>query len=342
MSRMKTIKGKRILIFGGTGSLGKVLIKKYVDSNVVCVFSRDESKHWTIRNEIDHANLSFVIGDVRDKKRCLEAILTFKPTHIILAAALKHVDVCEKSPMESIFTNIKGISNVVDSVKENLDRFDFLKTVLLVSTDKACSPINVYGMCKALAERTILSASQLNTKTKFIVVRYGNILESRGSIIPLFKYQSENCSSITITDDRMTRYAMTLNESVELIEAAILEAKNGETWVPKMPSMKIIDLAEIFSETFDKPIKSIGMRPGEKIHEDLINEAESARTRSAGKYLAVLPSSTTPFTGQQHKMDSSKSLLSKVQLKEYLSTLGILNRPLPSFVGKTIEEIRKI
>ena len=181
MAENNKIKNTRILIFGGTGSLGKTLIRRFLKDNEICVYSRDESKHWTLRNEIDDSNLTFFIGDIRDKQRCLEALLSFRPTHIIIASALKHVDVCERSPYESVLTNIEGIANIVKCVNENIQSLDNLETVLMVSTDKACSPINVYGMCKAIAERMVTSCAALESKIKFMAVRYGNVLESRGS-----------------------------------------------------------------------------------------------------------------------------------------------------------------
>jgi UDP-N-acetylglucosamine 4,6-dehydratase/5-epimerase len=335
------MKNSRIMIFGGTGSLGKTLIKRYTSNNKVSVFSRDESKHWTIRNEMGHENLSFYVGDIRDKQRCLDAILNFQPTHIILASALKHVDVCERTPAESIKTNITGIENVVNVIKENHQKLSELDTVLMVSTDKACSPINVYGMCKSIAERVVTSVSDLGLDTKFIAVRYGNVLESRGSIIPLFKYQSEHKKEITVTDERMTRYVMTLNESVDLIDTAMKKANTGETWIPNLPSMKVMDLAEIFSSISGKPIKVIGMRPGEKIHEDLINEAESMRAVPKGDYYAICSSFTPPFQSKDCVMKSDMSLMSKKDLSARLKELRILEKNIDQFLGKTIEEIKK-
>lgn len=334
-------KDKRIIVFGGTGSLGKTLIKRYVSDNSVCVFSRDESKHWTIKNEMGHKNLSFVVGDIRDKQRCRDAILKFKPTHVILASALKHVDVCERSPSESIKTNISGIENIVNVIKDSYEKLPNLETVLMVSTDKACSPINVYGMCKSIAERVVTSASDLGLGTKFIAVRYGNVLESRGSIIPLFKYQSEFCDKITVTDKRMTRYVMTLDESVDLIDAAMKNAKSGETWIPNLPSMKVMDLAEIFSEISNKPIEIVGMRPGEKLHEDLINESESMRAKKVEKYYAVSSSFTMPHQKNNYVMRSDMSLMTKEDLKNHLESLEILDKSLDQFPGKTIEELKK-
>ncbi len=331
----------RILIFGGTGSLGKTLIKRYADKNLIQVFSRDESKHWTIKNEFRHSNLSFFVGDIRDYSRCADSIISFNPTHIILASALKHVDVCENSPSESVKTNIIGIENVVNIVRHNYKKISNLKTVLMVSTDKACYPINVYGMCKSIAERIVTSACTFQIPIKFVAVRYGNVLESRGSIIPLFKYQSENLDKITVTDPRMTRYVMTLEESVDLIDAAIKNADSGQTWVPDLPSMKVMDLAEIFSDLYSKPIEIIGMRPGEKLHEDLINISESMRTKKFGKYYSISSSFTPPFQDEDFSMRSDKLLMDKSCLKKRLQTLGILEKSFDQFPGKTIEEVRK-
>ena len=337
---MAEAKSKRILIFGGTGSLGKTLIKRYVEENTICVFSRDESKHWTIRNKINTSNLMFRVGDIRDESRCREVLLEFQPTHVILASALKHVDVCENSPSESIKTNITGIENVVRIVKEQENRLNDLEVVLMVSTDKACSPINVYGMCKSIAERVVTSASSAFGKTKFLSVRYGNVLESRGSIIPLFKYQSEHKEAITITDERMTRYVMTLDESVDLINDAMTKGNSGETWIPNLPAMRVKDLAQIFSEMSDKPVKVIGTRPGEKIHEDLINRTESMRSKKIGKYYVIMPSNTQPFQDRDNTMRSDRNLMTKDQLFDHLQRLKILTKPLSSFDGKNIEEIK--
>jgi len=342
---IKDIKDGRILIFGGTGSLGKTLIKRYCHKNLVCVYSRDESKHWTIKNEMNHKNLSFLIGDIRDKDRCLEALLEFKPTHIILASALKHVDVCEISPYESVKTNTIGIKNVVEAVTNNKKYFKNLKAVLMVSTDKACSPINVYGMCKAVAERLVTSqADKENKKIKFLAVRYGNVLESRGSIIPLFKYQAENKEFITVTHADMTRYVMTLDESVDLINSCLMHGESGDTWIPKLPSMKIIDLAEIFSEKYEKSIKIVGMRPGEKLHESLVNETESFRARESHGYISIMPAYCPPINNSFFTLssDDSNSLMSKAELENHLTRLDILEKDLSEFVGKTIEEVKKI
>ncbi len=202
----------KYLIFGGTGSLGKKLISRFLKENDnVAVYSRDEAKHWTIRNELSNpSNLDFFVGDIRDLNRVNEVIFQYKPQVIIVAAALKQVDTCELSPFESVMTNLLGTQNIIKSVKDLSSSFSKdwkLEKVLFVSTDKACSPVNVYGMCKGISERLITSQSKNDTdNVKFLCTRYGNVLESRGSIIPLFKYQSEHSECLTVTDPSMTRF----------------------------------------------------------------------------------------------------------------------------------------
>ena len=337
---------KKYLIIGGTGSLGHKLIERLLVDAQVAVYSRDEAKHWTIRNELSSMdnvlqsyinNLSFFVGDIRDASRIKDVIRQYKPTTIIIAAALKQVDTCELSPSEAIATNLTGTQNVIDAVNELNP--ELLTAVLFVSTDKACSPVNVYGMCKAISERIVTSqAMSGNSRIKYLVVRYGNVLESRGSIIPLLKYQAENGSFLTITDPNMTRYVMTLDESVNLINYALEYGESGTTWVPKLPSMKIGDLAEIFSKAYKKPIKIIGCRPGEKAHEDLINQSESVRTLERGMYYAI----DAAFKSGKEKSftyTSADTVMTQEQLEKHLENLGILNMKLEQFKGLTIEEI---
>ena len=334
----------RYLIFGGTGSLGKKLIRRFIQFNDVFVFSRDEAKHFTIKNEYsDHdrsSSLHFIVGDIRDNRRVLEAIRIADPDVIIIAAALKQVDTCELSPGESVLTNIVGTQNVIDAVSS------FTKKqikLLFVSTDKAVSPVNCYGMCKAISER-IISSSKIPNIT-FLCTRYGNVLESRGSIIPLFKYQSENAKHLTVTDPNMTRFVMTLDESVDLIEKTLLLGKNGETWIPQLPAMRIGDLAEIFAEQSRKPIKIIGLRPGEKTHEDLINLSESTRTllmidpQSGKKHYVVGSAAYTTNKGQEFSYSSNDDVMTKNELRKHLQNLNIISASLASFEGPSIEEI---
>ena len=346
------------LIFGGTGSLGRKLIQRLGGENIT-VYSRDEAKHWTIKNEMGQAAPKFLVGDIRDPQRVYEAIAQTRPTNIIIAAALKHVDTCESSPYESIQTNVLGTKNVIDAVNKLFEASDWssghVKTVTFVSTDKACAPVNSYGMCKALSERLITSQGPNNNKLIFNAVRYGNVLESRGSIIPLFKYQCEHTNELTVTDPNMTRFVMTLDDSVDLILAALRNAKNGQIAIPQLPAMRIGDLAEIFSKLSSKPIRYIGLRPGEKMHEDLINESESIRTtietakyfykdithRPEGSSIFLINDALSkPLTSNEWSYSSNDSVMTKDELFTHLSKLGIVDAPLSSFVGKQIEEIR--
>ena len=333
---------KRFLIFGGTGSLGKKLIERLLPKGYVSVFSRDEAKHWTIKNEYaehDRADdLDFYVGDIRDKQRVADVIRQVKPDTIIIAAALKQVVTCELSPSESVLTNIVGTQNVISAVNELAP--SYLKRVLFVSTDKACSPVNVYGMCKSISERIVTSQSRTGVPhIKYVAVRYGNVLESRGSIIPLFKFQAENAEFITVTDPEMTRFVMTLDDSVDLIEFALSNGTSGDTWIPKLKAMRIGDVAEIFSELSGKPMKLVGVRPGEKQHEDLINESESNRASERATRYVIAPAFMVGSTEKSFTYSSSQSVMSKQELKQHLSSLGIIDRPSSEYKGLSIEEI---
>jgi UDP-glucose 4-epimerase len=331
----------RSLIIGGTGSLGKKLINRWKDSKIICVYSRDEAKHWTIRNEIKASNVIFQVGDIRDKDRLVEVIEQFQPHEIIIAAALKQVDTCELSPNEAIKTNLHGTQNVIDAVQKSIHK---PQKVLFVSTDKACAPVNVYGMCKSISER-LITAQVNDTKTKWLCTRYGNVLESRGSIIPLFRYQAENSDCFTVTDPEMTRFLMTLDESVDLIDRTLSEGKNGETWIPVLRSMIIGDLAKIFSRRYAKPIKVIGTRVGEKKHEDLVNLSESARaydvTFQGVKNIVIRSSQQHGDNKTPAQYSSDSDVLSMEALEAYLESINIFNVPFSSFVGRSIEEIKK-
>ena len=337
---------EKILIIGGTGSLGKKLIKRLGSTYELVVYSRDESKHWTIQNELRSSGtkISFRVGDIRDKQRVNQVIQETRPEIIIMAAALKQVDTCELSPRESILTNLIGTQNVIDVV-EDLNRSSMFsyapKKVLFVSTDKACSPANVYGMCKAISERYVTSkAADENLVTQFVGVRYGNVLESRGSIIPLFKYQSENAEAFTVTHEGMTRFLMTLDDSVDLIQHALAEGKSGEIWIPRLKAMLIKDLAEIYSKMYSKPIKYIGLRPGEKLHESLLNDSESVRTRDTGVHYVIGPAFESPKTEKMFEYTSADDVMSKEELRNYLESIHIFDKNLSDFEGKSIEEIR--
>jgi UDP-glucose 4-epimerase len=273
---------EKLLIFGGAGSLGTQLVEYYVDKYDIVIASRDEAKHWLLINKFKKDNIKAIICDVRDKDRVEEVLLQEKPDIVIIAQALKQVDICEKFPEESINTNVIGVAHIANSIKKlSLLNIFSPKTVCFVSTDKACCAINVYGMCKSISEKlmTNISDNFNGSNTKIIIVRYGNVLSSKGSIIPLLLSQAknDNCKSFTLTHEYMTRFMMTLNEAVQLIDTAILYGENGDLWVPKLKSMKILDLMKIFSDKFGKSYEITGIRPGEKIHELMLSLEEAVR-----------------------------------------------------------------
>ena len=332
------------LIFGGTGSLGQKLINRLLPAHSVAVYSRDEAKHWTIHNSLACGPLAdrlprglfFYVGDVRDQERVRDVIRQSEPKTIIVASALKQVDTCEVSPGESILTNIVGIENVVNVVNEINP--PSLQHLLLVSTDKACAPVNVYGMCKAIAERMVTSQARTGLRrVKYLAVRYGNVLESRGSIIPLFRHQADHAPAFTVTDPNMTRFVMTLDQSVDLIERTLECGQSGETWIPRLPSMRIGDLADLFAERVKKPIEVIGLRPGEKMHEDLINESESPRARLDGDAHYIIGPAFLPGSGKQFVYTSADSVMSRNEVAALLARY--IDLRMDRFPGRSIEEI---
>jgi UDP-N-acetylglucosamine 4,6-dehydratase len=340
----------RTLIFGGTGSLGRKLIERLLPTEEVAVYSRDEAKHWTIKNELSSgplaprlSDLRFYVGDVRDPTRVRDVVRQYRPRTIIVAAALKQVDTCELSPYESVQTNLLGTQNIIDIVNDPVmsTGWGHIDAVLFVSTDKACAPVNVYGMCKAISERVVTSSAKTGVAgVKFLAVRYGNVMESRGSIIPLFKYQGMHGTQLTVTDPDMTRFLMTLDDSVDLIQRALKDGRSGETWIPRLPSMRVGDLVQIFAERYNKPIKVIGLRPGEKMHEDLINMSESIRTRLTddGKNYVIGPAFDAG-SGHAFTYTSADDVMPVDGLRQHLNSLGIIEASLDAFKGLSIEEI---
>lgn len=317
-----------ILIFGGSGSLGHKLVDRYLNDNIIYVYSRDECKHWQM--SIDYSknpNLRFVIGDIRDLNKVQQTLLRIQPDIIIMAAALKHIDRCEYETNECILTNIVGTQNVLNTV-ETFKTVMKVKTVCFVSTDKACSPVNVYGMSKVISECLMVEKSKEIPNIKFVTVRYGNVLNSRGSIIPtLHKIgQNNEYSNYTITDIRMTRFVMTLDQSVDLIEHAITKAESGDIVIPKLISCQITDLIELFSEKYNKPVAIGELRPGEKMLESLINEIQSMRLIfGEDGYMYIKPPYKNIMTTNEVKDYNSKlNPLSKVDLKIYLENLNLL------------------
>ena len=326
---MDKIENKTIIIFGGTGSLGNALVKRYLDNNIIHLYSRDESKHWKMGLDLNNPpNLKFVIGDVRDKNKICQTIIRINPEIIIIAAALKHIDKCEFETNECIETNLIGTKNILDTIEIHKDSLTNLKATCFISTDKACSPVNVYGMCKAVSEGLIVEKAKYIDSLKFVAVRYGNVLNSRGSIIPMLHEigKNENINEFKLTDERMTRFVMTLEQSVDLIEHAILYAESGDIVIPKLISLNVKDLVEIFSEIYNKPVVLSGLRPGEKLLESLINETQSARLKfNKDGYMYIKPSFKKSEINPDIKdYNSTINPLTKEELKNYLLDLKLI------------------
>lgn len=297
------LSNKTILVTGGTGSLGKVLIHRLLSGEMgtpkkIIVFSRDEAKQHEMRisysnskaptDEVIYNNfkqlLEFHIGDVRDYHSISTALQNVDV--IFNAAALKQVPSCEYFPFEAVKTNIVGPENIVRAIRElKLP----INTVVGISTDKACKPVNVMGMTKAIQERIFIKANLECWHTRFICVRYGNVLASRGSVIPLFHEQIQAGGPVTITTSDMTRFLLSLDQAVDTIFAAVKNALPGETYIPRVPSANVTDIATALIG--DRPIKTVitGIRPGEKVHEILVSEEESNRTISRDSYYVIQP-----------------------------------------------------
>jgi UDP-N-acetylglucosamine 4,6-dehydratase len=323
------IENKKILIIGGTGSLGNALVKRYLTSNQLYLYSRDESKHWKMNIEYQkNKNLNFIIGDIRDKSKLEQTILRLNVNIIILAAAMKHIDKCEYESNESIETNLMGTKNCLNLIETYKKYLDNLECVLFVSTDKACSPVNIYGMCKAISESLMVEKSLYVPDIKFLTVRYGNVLNSNGSIIPMLHKigKDTEIKEFVLTDERMTRFVMTLEQSVDLIEHAIIYSESGDIVIPKLISCNVKDLIEIFSEIYDKPIVNKGLRPGEKLLESLINETQSYRLiEGKDGYNYIKPSYKNLMLNNELKDYNSKiNPLSKEELRTYLEKLGLI------------------
>ena len=321
---------KTILFFGGSGSLGNAFITKHIHKNKIIVYSRDENKHWKMGLDYKNPNLSFIIGDIRDKERVENAILRVNPNYIIIASALKHVDRCEFAVHESAQTNFVGTVNIVDAVEKNQTVLKNLECVLFVSSDKACEPTNVYGMCKALSESVIIEKSLYVQSIKFVNVRYGNVLNSRGSIIPLLHEVGKDSQKdkFTLTHGEMTRFVMTLDQSVSLIEHAIEHAESGDVVLYGLVSMYLRDLLEIFSELYRKPVVLGEVRPGEKLHESLISETQSHRlVKGKHDYFYIKPSYKPSYTDTNIANYNSKmNPMTKDELKLYLEERNLLTK----------------
>jgi UDP-glucose 4-epimerase len=299
----KILEGKRILITGGTGSLGKVLTRRILSGEAgrpvkVIILSRDEAKQHFVRMEYENSRaateeiiysnfqrlLEFRIGDVRDYGSVAMAL---RDADIVVnAAAMKQVPTCEYFPNEAVRTNIGGAENIVRAIQEHTLP---VETVVGVSTDKACKPVNVMGMTKALQERVFIQGNMRCPGTRFVCTRYGNVLASRGSVIPLFHDQIRHGGPVTITTPEMTRFLLALDDAVDIIFAAIQEARPGETFVPRAPAARMVDIATALIG--NRGIRQVvtGIRPGEKIHEIMVSEEEAHRTVPRGRWYVILP-----------------------------------------------------
>ncbi|MEE2604955.1 MAG: UDP-N-acetylglucosamine 4,6-dehydratase (inverting) [Bacteroidota bacterium] len=287
-----SLNNKSILITGGTGSLGKALtrniLNNYPKVKKLVIFSRDEQKQFQMAREYPNSKfpmIRFLIGDVRDGARLLRAFKGID--YVIHAAAMKHVPIAEYNPDECIKTNIDGARNVI---KASID--SGVSRVVALSTDKAAAPINLYGATKLVSDKLFISANNIkgDRDVRFSVVRYGNVMASNGSVIPFFKSLRDQNKKITITDPNMTRFNISIEDGVEMVFYALENAWGGELFVPKIPSYKITDVAKAIAPNSE--IEIIGIRPGEKIHEEMITKSDSYLTYDIGKYYSMIPSKT--------------------------------------------------
>lgn len=283
------LNNRSILITGGTGSFGKAftktILEQYPDVKRLVIFSRDELKQFEMSQEFDpvtHRAIRYFIGDVRDQDRIRRALEGIDV--VIHAAALKQVPAAEYNPFECIKTNVLGAQNLIEACLDS-----GVKDVVALSTDKAAAPINLYGATKLCSDKLFTAANNIrgSRDLKFSVVRYGNVMGSRGSVIPFFM-DKRNTGVLPITDPEMTRFNISLQEGVDMVLWALENAKGGEIFVPKIPSYRITDVAQAIGPNCEHPV--VGIRPGEKIHEEMITESDSFNTVDLGRYYAILPS----------------------------------------------------
>ena len=332
--------GLRVLVTGGTGSLGKMVVRRLLAASSrrparVTVFSRDEAKQHEMRLSYLHRTsatddiiyrhsqelLSFRIGDVRDYSATARAVADADV--VVHAAALKQVPSCEYFPAEAVATNILGAMNIVRAIREG--RLP-VQVVAGISTDKACKPINVMGMTKAVMERIFVEANLGSAETRFVCVRYGNVIASRGSVVPLFVEQVATGGPVTITLREMTRFLLSLDRAVDTVFAAIEHALPGETYVPRVPAARVVDVAEALIDGRDVPIVVTGIRPGEKLHEIMVSEEECYRTVERAGYYVICPMlpelrrQVVDVPALQSEYSSSQVTLGLAELRTLLAT----------------------
>ena len=293
------LNNKSILITGGTGSFGKqfieTILKSFPDVKKIIIYSRDEMKQFELKekyHQSDYPQLRFFIGDIRDSERVKQACEGVDV--IIHAAALKQVDTAEYNPTECIRTNIQGAENVIQAALQC-----GVKDVVALSTDKACAPINLYGATKLASDKLFITANNIkgSKNIRFSVVRYGNVMGSRGSVIPFFLSKRKD-GVLPITHEEMTRFNISLQDGVNLVLYAIEHHLGGEIFIPKIPSYKILDVAEAISP--ESKIELVGIRPGEKLHEEMITDTDSINTLDLGKYFVILPSVSFQYSEEKY------------------------------------------
>lgn len=338
-------RNKRVLVTGGTGSMGQTLVRRILSGKLgmprkVTVFSRDETKQHEMRLSYLHrqaatgeaifrnfvSSLEFCIGDIR----CYADVCSVvRDADIVVnAAALKQVPTCEYFPEQAVLTNCAGAANIVRAIGENGYP---VEVVVGISTDKACKPVNAMGMTKALQERILIAANLTIPTTRFVCVRYGNVLASRGSVIPLFLEQIQRGGPVTLTVPTMTRFLLSLDEAVGTILAALREARRGETYIPRAPSATVVNIAKALIGRQRIPTTTTGIRPGEKMHEIMVSEEEAIRCVARGRYYAVLPMlpellgpHRTTRSAMNGEYSSSDTVLSLKQTAELLRRNGLL------------------
>ncbi len=331
--------GKRVLVTGGTGTLGKTVVNRLISGkdgipSKITIFSRDETKQNDFRIKLLNKqnstedivysvieNIKFVIGDIRNYNDVCSVLRN--QDIVINAAALKQVPSCEYFPSQAIQTNCLGPINIVNAiVNNNLN----IETVVAVSTDKGCKPLNVMGMTKALQEKIFIAANLLGTKTKFVCVRYGNVLASRGSVVPLFIDQIKNKYPVTITHEDMTRFLFNVEQAIDVIVAAIKYGKPGEICVPHLKSAKMTDVIKVLADGKDVEIKNIGIRPGEKVHEIMISEEEARNCRKENSYFFISPLIPELKTDGEntYEYSSKDNLIGIKELKELFIKEGFI------------------
>ncbi|MGG3626360.1 polysaccharide biosynthesis protein [Bacillus gobiensis] len=312
-------KNKTIFVTGGTGSWGHELVKQLLsyEPKEIRIFSRNETSQFSMKQEFDNnPKLKFLIGDIKEKDPLIEACHSVD--YLFHLAALKHVPVCEDQPTEALKTNVIGTQNVIEAAQKNN-----IKKVIYISTDKASDPSNFYGLSKAMGERLIIHANTLNTNTRFVCVRGGNVLGTNGSVIHIFKKNIREKKKVGITDLNMTRFFLTVEDAIKLVFKATFESVGGEIFVMKMPACRIVDLAKVLIKASNEKnvdIEVLGVRPGEKIHELLLTKYESSTTIVYDQeYFVILPS--VNMNGIKEHYANYKF----VTLEDYNSGTNLLN-----------------